>query len=154
MEDNSQQVDWGIAAWMKCVKVDIIWKILHPMWTVLLQLEWGVFQRTLSRRYFTAGGELYCSMGEVCYSEHYLEDTSQHVNRRIAAWMECVIVNVMWNLLHSMWAGVLQLEWTVLHWTLSGRYFTSGVLFYYSFNEFGYIEHYLEDTYIYWTVVL
>jgi len=39
MEDNSQQVDSGIAAWIKYVTVNNIWKILHSRWTVVLQLE-------------------------------------------------------------------------------------------------------------------
>jgi len=45
-------VDSGIAAGMKCVTVNIIWKILHSRWTVVLQLEWSVLQWTLSARFF------------------------------------------------------------------------------------------------------
>ena len=47
MEDTSQQVESGIAAWMECVTVNIIWKILHSKWTVVLQIEWSVLQWTL-----------------------------------------------------------------------------------------------------------
>jgi len=38
MENTSQQVDSGIAAGMECVTVNIIWKILHSRWAVILQL--------------------------------------------------------------------------------------------------------------------
>ena len=31
MEGTSQQVDTGITAWMKCVTVNILWKILHSI---------------------------------------------------------------------------------------------------------------------------
>jgi len=48
LEDTSQQVDSGIGAWIKCVTVNFIWKILHSMWTVVLQLEWSGLQWTLS----------------------------------------------------------------------------------------------------------
>jgi len=36
MEDTSQQVESGIAAGMKCVTVNIICRILHSRWTVVL----------------------------------------------------------------------------------------------------------------------
>ena len=62
MDGTSQQVDTGIAASKKCVTVNIIWKILHSMWTLVLQLEWSG------------------------YSEHYTEGTSQQVDTGIAAW--------------------------------------------------------------------
>jgi hypothetical protein len=45
---------------MGAVTVNIIWKILHSRWTVVFRVEWG------------------------CYSEHYLEDTSQQVDSGIA----------------------------------------------------------------------
>jgi len=70
---------------MKCFAVNIIWKILHSLRRVVLQLERSALQRTLSERYFTAGGQWYCSLNEVCYSEHYLENTSQQVDSGIAA---------------------------------------------------------------------
>jgi len=126
VEDTSQQVDSSIAAWMLCVTVNIMWKILHNRWTVVLQLEWHVLQWTLCGRYFTAGGQFYCSLNGMCYSEHYVEDTSQQVDSCIAAWMACVTVNIMWKILHSKWTVVLQLEWSALQWTLCGRYFTAG----------------------------
>jgi hypothetical protein len=126
LEITSEQVDNGIVAWMECVTVNSIWKILHIRWTVVLLLEWSVLQWTLSGIYFTTGGQWYCSLNGVCYSEHYLEDTSYQVDSGSAAWMECVTVNIFWKLLHSEWTVVLQVEWNLLQWTLSGRYFTAG----------------------------
>jgi hypothetical protein len=70
---------------MECVTVYIISKILHSRWTVVLQLEWIVLQRTICGNYFTAGGQWYCSLKGVCYSEHYVEDTSQQADSSIAA---------------------------------------------------------------------
>jgi len=49
---------------------------------------------------FTISRQCYCSLNGVCYSEHYMEDTSQLVDL------------------------VLQLDWNVLPSTLYGRYFT------------------------------
>jgi len=46
---------------MECVTVNIIWKILHRKWTVVLQLECSVLQWKLSGRYCTAGVQWYCS---------------------------------------------------------------------------------------------
>jgi hypothetical protein len=106
--------------------VNIMWKVINCRGTVVLQLEWCGLQWTLSGRYFTAGGQWYCSLNGVCYSEHYLEDTSQLVDSSIAAWNECVTVNIIWKIIHSWWTVVFQLEWSVLQWTLSGRYFTAG----------------------------
>jgi hypothetical protein len=37
----------------------------------------------------------------MCYSEHYVEDTSQQVVSVIAAGMESAAVNIKWNILHS-----------------------------------------------------
>jgi hypothetical protein len=37
----------------------------------------------------------------MCYSEHYVDDTSQQVNSNIVAGMECVTVKIMWKKLHS-----------------------------------------------------
>ena len=56
MEGTSQQVGTGIVAWMKCVTVNIIWKVLHSRWTLVLQLEWSALQWTLYGRYFTEVG--------------------------------------------------------------------------------------------------
>ena len=97
-----------------------MWKILHGRWTVLLKLECSALQWTLCGRYFTASGQWYCSLNEVCYREHYVENTSQHVDSFIEAWMEWVKLNIMWKILHSRWTVVLQLEWSVLQRTLCG----------------------------------
>ena len=67
-------------------------------------------QGTFIGRYFTAVEHWYCSLNEVCYSEHYLEDPSQQVDSGIAAGMKCVRVNIIWKILHSRWTVVLQLE--------------------------------------------
>jgi len=146
MEDTSQQVDSGITAWMNCVAVNIIWKIIHSRWTVVLQVEWSVLQWTLYGRYFTAGGQWYYRLNGVCYSEHYMEDTSQQVESSITVWTKCVSVNNIWKILHSRWAVVLQVEWCVLQWTLYGRYFTAGGQWYCRLNELCFSVHYLEDT--------
>ena len=106
---------------MECATVNIIWKIIHSRWTVVLQLEWSVLQWTLYGRYFTAGGQWYCSLNGVCYSEHYMEDTSQHVDNYIAAWMEGVTINII-------------------------RYVTACEQLYCSLNGVCYSEHYMEDT--------
>jgi len=39
-------VDTDIVAWIKCVTVNIIWKILHSRWTLVLRLEWIALQWT------------------------------------------------------------------------------------------------------------
>jgi len=119
---TSQQVDSGIAAWMVCITLNIMWKILHSKWTVVLQLEWHVLQWTLCGRYFTACGQWYCSLNAVCYSEHYVEDTSTQVDSCIAAWINCI------------------------QWTFSGRYFTASGEWYCSLNGVCYSERYVEDT--------
>jgi hypothetical protein len=133
LEDNLQGLDSGIAGWMECVTVNIIRKILHSRWTVFLQFECSVLQRILFGRYFTACGQWFCSLNGVCYSEHYLGDTSLQVDSNIAAWMECVTVNIIWEwvniiweILHCRWTVVSQLQWIVLQWILFGRYFTAG----------------------------
>ena len=122
VEDTSQVVDSGISAWMECITVNIMWKILHSRWTVVLQLEWRVLQWTLCGRYFSAGGQCYCSLNWVCYSEHYVEDTSTQVDSVFAAWINCI------------------------QWTLCERYFTAGGQCYCSLNGVCYTEHYVEDT--------
>jgi len=99
---------------MKCVTVNIMRKVLHSMWTVLLQVGWSVLQLTLCGRYCTAGGQWYCRLNGVCYSEHYVEGTAQHVDSVIAGLMECVTINIMWKVLHSRWTVVLQVECRVL----------------------------------------
>jgi len=146
VEGTTQQVDSDIAAWMECVTVNIMLKVLHSRWTVVLQLEWSVLEWTLCGRYCTAGGQWYCRLNGVCYSEHYVEGTTQQVDSGIAGWMECVTVNIMWKVLHSRWTVVLQLEWSVLEWKLCGRYCTAGGQWYCSLNGMCYSEHYVEDT--------
>jgi len=120
LEDSSQQVDSGIAAWMKSVTVNIITKVLHT-----------------SRLW-------YRGLNVVCYNEHYLEDTSQQVDSGIAGWMYCVTVNIICIILYSRWIVLLRLECSVLHWTLSGRYFTAGGQWHFGLNVMCYSEHYLE----------
>ena len=50
----------------------------------------------------------------MCYSEHYVEDTSQQLDSGTAASMKCVTVNIMWKVLHSRWTVILRLEWIAL----------------------------------------
>jgi len=37
VEVTVQEVDSGIAVWMKCVTVNIMWKVLRSRWRVVLQ---------------------------------------------------------------------------------------------------------------------
>jgi len=37
------------------------------------------------------------------YREYYVEDTSQQVDSGIVAWMACVTVNIMLNILQRRW---------------------------------------------------
>ena len=115
-------MDSGTTAWMECVTVNIMWKVLHSMWTVVLQHEWSVLQWTLCGRYCTAGGQWYCSMKGVCYSEQYVKA------------------------LHCKFTVVLQVECSVLQWTLCGRYCTAGGQWYCSLNVVCYSEQYVEGT--------
>jgi len=55
MEVTAQQLKSGILGWMECVTVNIMWKVLHSRWTVVLLVEWNVLQWTLCGRYCTAG---------------------------------------------------------------------------------------------------
>jgi len=111
---TEQQVDSCIVAWMVCVIVYFMWLIQYSSWTVVLQLEWIVLQWTFCRRYYTVDEQLYGSLNGFWYSEHYLEVTAQQVVSVIASWMNCVTVNIMWKVLHSMLSVLLQLEWIVL----------------------------------------
>jgi len=61
----------------------IHWKVLQSMWTVVLWVEWSVLQRTVCGRYCTAGGQWYCVLNGVCYSEQYVEGTAQLVDSGI-----------------------------------------------------------------------
>jgi len=131
---TAQQVDSDISGWMEGGTVNIMWKVLHSSWTVILQVEWSVLQWTLCGRYCTAGGQWYFRLNGVCYSEHYVEGTAHQVDSVIAAWKECVTVNIIWKLLHSRWTVVLLVEWSVLQWTLCGRYCTADGQCYCSLN--------------------
>jgi len=146
VEGTAQQVDSGIEAWMDCVTVNIIWKVLHSRWTVVLWLECSVLQWTLCRRYYTAGGQLYSGLNTVFYSEQYVEVTAQQVDCRVVAWMKCVTVNIMWKVLYSRWTVVLWLECKVLQWTVCGRYCTAGGEWYCGLNVKCYSEQYVEGT--------
>jgi len=44
LEDTAEQVDSDIGVLMECVTVNIIWKILHGRWTLVLEFEWSVLQ--------------------------------------------------------------------------------------------------------------
>jgi len=74
---TSQQVDIIIAAWMGCVTVNSMYMLLHSKYGVLLQLEWNVLQWKVCGCYFTASREWYCSLNGVCYSEQYVDVSSQ-----------------------------------------------------------------------------
>ena len=146
VEVIAQQVNDGIGAWMECVTVNIMWKVLHSRWTVVLQFECRVLQWTVCGRYCTAGGQWYWSLNGVCYSEHYVEGTVQQVDSGTAGWMECVTINNMWKVLHSRWTVLLQVEWSVLQWTLCGRYWTAGGQRHCILIGVCYNEHYVEGT--------
>ena len=64
----------------------------------MLNVVRAKFLGTFFGRYFTAGGHWYCSLNEVCYSEHYMEYTSQQVDTGIAVWMKCVTGNNLWEI--------------------------------------------------------
>jgi len=53
VEVNSQQVDSSIVGWMECVTVNIMWKVLHSRWSVVLWLECSVLQLTICGIYCT-----------------------------------------------------------------------------------------------------
>ena len=146
VEGISQQVDSGIAAWMEYVRENIMCELLYSRWTVVLQVEWNVLQWTICGKFSTAGGQCYCSMNGVCYSELYVEFTAQKVDSFIAAWLEYVTVNIMWKLLHSRWIVLLQPDWIMLQWSLCGRYWTACGQYYCSLKGVCYSEYYVEDT--------
>ena len=60
--------------------MNIMWKVLHSRWTLVLWVEWSGLQRTLCGRYCTAGGQWYCGLNGLCYIEQYLEGTAQQVD--------------------------------------------------------------------------
>jgi len=120
MEVTAQQEDSFIAGRMECVTVNIMWKALYSKWTVVLQVEWSVLQWTLCGKHCTASGQWYCRLNGVCYSEQYVECTAHQEDSDTWDWMECVTVNIMWNLLHSRSTVKLKFEWSVLRWALCG----------------------------------
>ena len=69
MEGTAQEVISCTEVRMEWVTVNNMWKIVHSRWTVVLQLAWIMLERILCGRYSTAGGQLYCSLSVVCYSE-------------------------------------------------------------------------------------
>jgi len=146
VEGTTLQVDNGIVGWMVFVTVNIMWKVLHSRWTVVLCVEWSVLQWTLCGRYCTASVQWNCGLNGFCYSEHYVEDTAQQVDSVIVGWMVFVTVNIMWKVLHSKWTVVLWIEWFLLQWTLCGRYCTAGGQWYCALNGVCYSEHYVEGT--------
>jgi len=113
MWNTAHQADSVIVAWMECVSVNSMWKVLHSRCTVILWLEWSVLQWTICGRYCTSGGQCYCGLNGVCYSEQYVEGTAQQVDSGIVAWMKCVTVNIMWKVMHRRWTVVLWIEWIV-----------------------------------------
>ena len=60
-----------------------MWRVLHSRWKVVLCVEWSVLQRTVCGRYCTAGGQWYCELNVVCFSEQYVEGTAQQVDSGI-----------------------------------------------------------------------
>jgi hypothetical protein len=97
LDDTSQQVGTGIAAWINCVTGNITWKMLH-MWTLILQSEWRAIQWILFGRYLTLGEGWYYSLNKVPHVEHYVEGTSQHLDTGITAWIHSVTINIKGSL--------------------------------------------------------
>jgi len=122
VEVTAQHLDSGIVGWMDCVTENSMWKVLHSGWTELLWVEWSALQWTVCGSYFTAGGQLYCGLNIVCYSEHYVEVTAQQVT--VALCVEC---------------SVLQL-------TVFGRYCTVGGQRFCGLNGVCYSEQYADGT--------
>jgi len=146
VEGTAQKVDSGIVGWMYCVTVNIMWKVLHSRWIVVLCIEWSVLQGLVCGRYCTAGGLWYCGLNVLCYSGHYVEVTAQQVDSCIAYWMDCVTVNSIWKVLQSKWTVVLVVECSVLQLTLCGRSCTAGGQWYCVLNGVCYSEQYVEGT--------
>ena len=101
VELTAQQVGSFIVGWMGCFTVNSMWMLVHSRWTVILWVECSALQWTVCGRYCRAGGQWYCGLNGVRYSEHYVEGTAQQVD-------SC--------------AG----EWNVLQLTFGGRYCTTG----------------------------
>ena len=146
VEGTAQQVDSSIVGWMQCVTVNSMWKLLHRKRTVLLCVEWSVFQWTLCASYCRACGHFYCRLNGACYSEQYVEGTAQQVEGGIVGWLECVRVDIMWKVLQSRWAEVLCFDCVVLQWTVCGRYYTAGWQLYCGLNGVCYSEQCVKIT--------
>ena len=86
---------------MDCVTLNLMRNVLHSRWIVVLWLEWGVLQCTVSGSYFTAGGQSYCVLNGVCYSGQCVECAAQQVDSVILGLKKCVTVNIMWKVLQS-----------------------------------------------------
>jgi len=140
VEGIAQQVDSSIVGWMECVTVNSMWKVLHSRWIVVLWLEWSVLPWTVCGSYCTVGGQWYCGLNGMCYSEQYVEGTAQQVDCVIVALMECVTVKIILKLLHSRWTVILQLERSVLQWTICWNFgtteFQNHKKYIYSYFEF------------------
>ena len=146
VECTAQQVDSRIVGWMERVTVNSMLKVLHSGWTVVLWVEWIALEWTVGGKYCTTGGEFYCGLNGVRYSELYVEDTAQQVDSVIVGWMYWFTVNSMWKGLHSRWTVVFWVECSVLHWTVWGRYCKTGGLWYCGFNGVRYSDQYVEGT--------
>ena len=55
-------------------------------------------------------------------------------------------MNSMWKVLHSKWKVVLWVDWSVLEWTLCGRYCKAGGQRYCASIVLCYSEQYVEGT--------
>jgi len=73
---------------MECVTVNILWKVPHSRWTLVLEFGCSALQLTFCKLYYTAGGQFYCRLNEVRYSDHYVDGTAQQVMSGIVAWMD------------------------------------------------------------------
>jgi hypothetical protein len=112
----------GIAIWLKCVTVNIIWKTIQSMWKRALLLEWNALQWNC------------------------IEDTSQQVVTVIAAWLKCVILNIRWKILHIKCSLIFLFEWSALQWKIYVSYFRAGGHSYCSLSDLRYSEQYMEGT--------
>jgi len=91
-----------------------MWKVLRSRRTVILWVEWSILQRTICGSYCTAGGQWYCGLNVVRYSERYVEDTAQQVESSIVGSMVYLTENSLWKLLHRRWTVGLWVECSVL----------------------------------------
>jgi hypothetical protein len=106
VKNTAQQVDSCIVAWMECITVNIMWKVLHILWTKLFRLEYSVLTvNDISK-------VLHSSLVEVLYIE----------------WS--VAVNIMWKLLHSIGqlycrkkCFTVKFKWNFWAWNVWARTF-------------------------------